>query len=346
MSHRVPSYLRQREKNRPDRAYTKINGRRISLGTYDSIASREKYATLIAGLPVRPSASTPTDPTISELLVEFLTWAVTYYDAREYGHFHVVARWIRQHAGGTPAHLFGPRKLKTIRSAMIDAGHSRKHINRQIVRVRQVITWAVSEEIIPAVNLESLRSVRGLQAGRSNAVEKPPIKPVLGTDIEATLAQLSPQVTDMVKIQLLLGCRPGELLSMQQRLIDRSGEIWVFTPTHHKNRWRGKLRQIAIGPRAQQLLQKYLFGEWCFQTPAGQPYLTTSYRRAISRACKRAGVINWTPLQLRHSAATTVRRELGVEAASYVLGHASISATQIYAEKSLQQAVQIAKQLG
>jgi integrase len=85
------------------------------------------------------------------------------------------------------------------------------------------------------------------------------------------------------------------------------------------------------------------------KTP-GECYTTTSYRRAIaegvrkaSRAAKRESpdapdVPGWHPHQLRHNAATYLRREFGIEVARTVLGHSGLDATQIYAEADLEKA--------
>ena len=45
----------------------------------------------------------------------------------------------------------------------------------------------------------------------------------------------------------------------------------------------------------------------------------------------------WSPNQLRHTAATEIRREFGIEAAQNTLGHSSPAVTLIYAERSLEQ---------
>ena len=78
----------------------------------------------------------------------------------------------------------------------------------------------------------------------------------------------------------------------------------------------------------------------------GKRYTTASYRRAIHRACDKAGVEQWSPNQLRHAMATSVRKELGLEAAQVALGHARADVTQIYAEKNLELASDVARKLG
>ena len=49
---------------------------------------------------------------------------------------------------------------------------------------------------------------------------------------------------------------------------------------------------------------------------------------------------------LRHSAATRMLRELGIEAAATVLGHARADVTQIYAERDLAKAAAVMRQIG
>lgn len=81
---------------------------------------------------------------------------------------------------------------------------------------------------------------------------------------------------------------------------------------------------------------------------AGDHYTTDSYRRAVIRGCDKAfpspdGLTpeeteewrkehRWHPHQLRHSAATRLRKEFGLEAARVVLGHRSAAVTDLYAE--------------
>jgi integrase len=96
----------------------------------------------------------------------------------------------------------------------------------------------------------------------------------------------------------------------------------------------------------------------------GDCYDVSTYRRAIKSACDRAfpvpaEIVNdpaevrawrkhhrWHPHQLRHAAATNVRKEFGLEAAQVVLGHASLAASQIYAEKNVEIARKIAAKIG
>lgn len=69
---------------------------------------------------------------------------------------------------------------------------------------------------------------------------------------------------------------------------------------------------------------------------AGSPcghYSVASYRRAVRRACLRAGVPVWCPNRLRHARLTEVRKLYGLEASRVVGGHREVGVTQMYAEQ-------------
>jgi integrase len=110
--------------------------------------------------------------------------------------------------------------------------------------------------------------------------------------------------------------------------------------------------------------------------PPGERYNTGSYRRAIHRACELAFKMpvdlriapedetaeqkqdrlkrarqwrnkhTWHPNRLRHSAATEIRKQFGLEAAQVALGHAAADVTQIYAERDLAKAAAVMAQVG
>ena len=83
--------------------------------------------------------------------------------------------------------------------------------------------------------------------------------------------------------------------------------------------------------------------------PKRQPresYDSSSYRRALQRACKKAGVQQWHPHQLRHNAATALREQFGIEAARLILGHRSAAVTEIYAEVNRARAIEVMERFG
>jgi site-specific recombinase XerC len=55
---------------------------------------------------------------------------------------------------------------------------------------------------------------------------------------------------------------------------------------------------------------------------------------------------HWHPNQLRHTAATMIRRDYGLEAAQVILGHSKADVTQIYAERDAAKAIEVIRNIG
>ncbi len=88
--------------------------------------------------------------------------------------------------------------------------------------------------------------------------------------------------------------------------------------------------------------------------PKRDHYDTDSYRRAIEYGIRMANrarpsgseVPHWHPNQLRHSFATAVRARFASEAAQVGLGSCRTDVVEVYAEKNLKLATQVASQIG
>jgi integrase len=259
---------------------------------------------------------------------------------------------------------------------------SRRTINMRIDAIKRLFAWAAENELVPASVWHGLQAVKGLRKGRSGAPEPRKVCPVDDSHVEAALPFLSRPLRAMVELQRLTGARSGELCIMRLCDIDRSRHIWAYRPATHKNAYRGLLREVLIGPRGQKVLEPFLgppTGPYVFSPreatteryqamraarkskvppsqvsrkkarPKKQPgerYTVYSYRRAVQTACKRAGVPPWHPHQLRHSAATAIRREHGVEAARVVLGHATAFTTEMYTERDHKRATEVMAAMG
>jgi hypothetical protein len=157
-----------------------------------------------------------------------------------------------------PAAEFGPKKLKAVRVHMVALGWCRNQVNKHVGRIKRVFSWAVEEEMVPGSVAHALREVRGLKAGRSDAWETEKVRPVADDDVAAVLPFLPAPVRAMVELQKLSGMRPGEVCIMRARDIDRTRDVWEYTPQRHKNDWRGKPRVVFLGPRSQAVLGPFL----------------------------------------------------------------------------------------
>lgn len=140
----------------------------------------------------------------------------------------------------------------------------------------------------------------------------------------------------------------------QQDADRRRNRMSPMTPSHEKRRSKA-WKKSSRGP--------------------GGRYTRTSYTRAIARGCELAfpfpypaGLAkekklewemkheeeisrwrkdhHWHPSQLRHTRATEVRRQFGLDAARALLGHRSPAVTEIYAELDLSKAAQVMEEVG
>jgi len=111
--------------NGNDRAFIRIDGKRVYLGQYGSPESRQQYAELINANPSENVPLINAPPTINEMLVMFLEYAQDYYRSadgeisREYSSLCEVTKILRYEASRELAQDFGPKRLKAIHETMI-----------------------------------------------------------------------------------------------------------------------------------------------------------------------------------------------------------------------------------
>jgi integrase len=367
------------------------------LGPYGSEESYREYERVLAewrasngrmaDIAHNPCLS---DMTINELLLAFVDFAETHYrhlDGTPTGELENIkdaVRPLRKLYGHTLANEFSAAGLEAIQSELIQGGLARTTINARINRIRRVFKWGIRKGFVTPSVLQSLQTLPGLQRGRCRASEAPGILPVDETIVEKALRYMPRLVAAMVKVQLLSGCRPGEVVLMRSCDLTQGKTTWEYRPCFHKNEWRGKERKIQLGPQAQAVIKEFLKPEapeeflFCpretvmrlhaqrgwnrktRRTPSdlrrgrkrnprrgpGDRYTVNTYRQAIVRACRKANVPEWSPLQLRHTRATEIREKFRIEGAQAVLGHQRCDVTQIYAERNENLAAQIMAQVG
>lgn len=266
---KTPSYRRHKSSGQavvtlPDG----FGGRRdVLLGRYGTKESRLDYARVIAEWEATGAArpiATHADLTVSEFLLLYDRYIEGYYRqpdgevTNEVRNVKNAIRWVNQLYGHTVANQFTSLSLEAIRTKMIEAGLCRKRINKDTARIRRLFKWAGAKRLVSAAVFQELATVEGLRAGRSAAKETAPVRPVALTVVEATLSHLTPIVADMVRLQILTGMRSGELVTMRSANLETSGPVWHYTPASHKTAHFGHERIIALGPKAQEIVRRYL----------------------------------------------------------------------------------------
>jgi integrase len=300
----------------------------------------------------------------------------------EPGNIRLAIKPLGEMFGDLAAAQFDPLQLKAVREAFIKAGLCRNEINRRVRLIVRGVKWCCSEGMMPPSVHHGLKTVDGLRKGRSGVRESKPVKPVPDAFVDAVLPHVSRQLAAMIELQRLTGMRPGEACIMRTMDINTSGRIWEYRPDSHKTEHHDRDRVIYIGPAAQAVLKPWLrpdLASYLF-SPAeavaehqaerrrnrkakvqpsqvdrrkqgpkrtvGDHYNNRSYGHAVAKACDKAGVPRWAPNQLRHNAATRLRREFGLDVAKAVLGHSSVMPTQVYAEQDAAKAMEAMARIG
>ena len=164
-----------------------------------------------------------------------------------------------------------------------------------------------------------------------------------------------------------------------QLFLARDPDAFLFSPAEAE-RWRLERRTAA---RKTPLSCGNRAGTDLARRPEKAPssrYVTDSYRRAIEYGCDAAfppppelargegetiagwkarltpkqleqlkawrAEHRWHPNQIRHNFGTFARKEYGLEAAQVLLGHKTLTVTQVYAEKNVEAAMRIMGEVG
>jgi len=140
-------------------------------------------------------------------------------------------------------------------------------------------------------------------------------------------------------------------------------DVYLFNPRRSEKERRQKLhtqRKTALGhgnhPGTNRRKYPKRFPGACYDT--------ASYGRAIKYACEQAfptpkEICNdpkalkkwhqdhsWSPNQLRHNYATSVRGEFGLDITQLLLGHTKADVTQVYAEVNKTKALEVVARIG
>jgi integrase len=390
-----PAYTLHRPSGR---GRTRIDGKdHYFAGPFDSPLSKAAYDELVGKwLKVQQEAAPSATGilTIDNLVLMYLDHARGHYrknrePTSEVNCIAQATRPLIRLYGETVASQFGPKSLRLVRDAMINAGLARTSINIHIGRIRRMFKWGVAEEMLPVEAYQRLCTLTGLEAGRSDAKEPDPVRPVSQVMVNAVCPFVSRQIWGMIQVQLAAAMRPGEVTQMRGCDLNMTEDVWTYTPRTHKTSHKGKVRIVHLGKRAQAVIREFLKPDLqahlfdprearaefvAAKYRAGskvarrgrrfpkEHFSVEAYETAIRRGCEHAfGMPDhlrkidkklsaekreelkrqaaewrkqwcWHPHQLRHSAATMLRKEFGIELARLALGHSTLAMTEVYAQ--------------
>jgi integrase len=327
----------------------------ITLGPWGSDEANDEYQRLLARQRAGRSPATGAKPaddlSVSEALLKYVEHVEDYYrdaDGKPTGTAADIRRtlvYLRTLFGELPLAEFGPPALVAVRQRMVDDGRVRTQVNKRVSQVRQFFKWCVAGQLCPPPVLTALQAVRPLAEGRCGVKSGKEVTPADPVAVDRVLPVLPPAVRAVVKLLRLTGARPSEILNLRVGELDRTATPWRLTPKKHKTAWRGKARAIFFGAEARAVLTPWLenAGDGYVFSPSrseqargvnrarGHRYDFRTFARAVRRGCVRAGVVPFTPYQLRHLRATEIAEAYGLEEVRAVLGHGARAMAHHYA---------------
>jgi integrase len=348
----------------------RVNGRDYYLGPHDSPESRTEYARLLAELVERGEAGPPESRrissagkpgfTVADVIRRFLEHARETYSQRggEYDQFRYALAPLERLFGDLPAAAFDVGCLLQLQEALATGswltaadrthhsragggGLARGTVNRRVVKIRTVWRWAELHRLVPPGSWQALRSVPPLRRGTRQARETTPPRPATLAEVKAVGRCAPAVVRAMLLVQWWSACRSGEVRAVRAGEVDTSADVWLYRPRQHKTDYRGDVRVIALGRKAQAVLRPWLTRALeggpetvVFPNPRGKTeagWSLSTYSHAVQRAAARAGLPGWHSYRCRHGARLRISRAAGMEAARAVLGHRHVATTEGYA---------------
>ena len=227
---------------------------------------------------------------------------------------------------------------------LIEKGLKPKSVNRKLAALRSFYKWLRKEGIVDSNPMSKVKGPKNEKRLPSFAKESElhpsKLELVFDDDEKGQMDRL------MFEVFYQTGIRLSELLNLKKTDIS-NGKLKVLGK-------RNKERIIPISDDLNDLLNKFYLiqskkrkqSEYVFNLTNGQKlYPTFVYRRINYYLSLATSLDKKSPHILRHSFAThMLNRGAGIETLKDLLGHANLSATQIYTHNSFAQLNNIYKQ--
>ena len=207
------------------------------------------------------------------------------------------------------------RDIRGVLDDCADAGTAREAEKRRQT-VGAMFRWAVAQDLVEA---DPTAGLRAYDPGT------PRTRVLTGDEIVALwrwldTSELPPDHADVLRLQLLLGARVGEIGGMTPREIDPDVKVWTLPGARSKN---GSPRVTPIAGMARDILVRRLpCRSPIFQTETGKPLAATHVGNTLNSRRRALPVAHFTTHDLRRTVASGMA-ELGIalETIAAVIGH-------------------------
>jgi integrase/recombinase XerC len=244
-----------------------------------------------------------------------------------------------------------PAHIRRWMAAMHAAGRSGRGIALILSGWRGFYAWLAREGLVSANPVQGIRAPRQAKPlPKALSVEEA----LLLANHQDAMADPWQEARDAAVVELLYGSglRVGELIGLDVNPSEQArGWLDLQSGLAHVLGKGSKRRSVPLGPPAAQAVQRWLQvrslnapqgllldESALFVGPKGQRLTAQAVWRRLRERSQRAGVaVPVHPHMLRHSFASHVLQSSGdLRAVQELLGHASISTTQVYTRLDFQ----------
>lgn len=246
---------------------------------------------------------------------------------------------------------------ETIRQYILHlhATYKQKTVKRKIASLKAFYTYLEQEEIIESNPMRKIRTEFREEKVLPRSIPYSVLQSLLSSmyakkNVEGTICKRKLLIRDIAVVEILFstGIRISELCNLKQKNIDVEQGIFCIKGKGSKERYL----QIGTEEVLEQLKEykrywdkELQMSELFFFNRYGSRYSEQSARRMIQRYTQEAMIeMHITPHMFRHAFATLLLEEdVDIRFIQKMLGHASITTTQIYAEVASKKQMEILK---
>jgi integrase/recombinase XerC len=229
-------------------------------------------------------------------------------------------------------------RLRLHLGKLATAGLTPPSLSRHISAIRSFFRWLEEKGHIPSSPAGILRSPRRRRR-LPRFLEEDEVNALLASPQDKEAEGFRNRA--ILEVLYSTGCRVSELVALREKDLDLETGGCLLQGKGRKER-RGMLGKPAQDSLAAYLRNKSLRSlcrDTLFLNRRGTPLSARSVRRILHKCLQQAGIHReCSPHTLRHSFAThLLRRGADLRTVQELLGHASLSSTQIYTHVSLQE---------
>ena len=238
--------------------------------------------------------------------------------------------------------------VRTWFAELMDAGLARSTFNRKRSALRSTYKYLLSTGVIQKSPMDKLAAVKK-DKRLPVYVEEEKLQELLEAE---NFGDNFTDLRDLFMLELLYGTgmRLSELIALKHNDVDKARRLVTITGKGNKQRIMPLIQRILDVYRSYDREKRSKFrsqaSRWVFVTNKGeQLYPRFVYRRVNYYLGKITTRTRKSPHVMRHSFAThMLNRGADLNAIKELLGHASLSATQVYTHNTIEQIKQVYKQ--